>query len=59
MRLLGIDDLFEGITYCDYAAEEMLCKPHRDMFAKAMNEAGVMSPEKCYFVGVYTCWYSW
>lgn len=51
VRLLEIEDLFEGLTYCDYAAQPILCKPHVDMFAKAMREAGVEKPEDCYFVG--------
>jgi len=51
VKLLGIDDLFEGITYCDYGAEKFLCKPAPDMFAKAMREAGVTAPQDCYFVG--------
>jgi pyrimidine and pyridine-specific 5'-nucleotidase len=51
VKLLGIEDLFEGITYCDYGAERFLCKPHPDMFAKAMKEAGVNAPKDCFFVG--------
>ncbi|KAF9876404.1 hypothetical protein CkaCkLH20_06347 [Colletotrichum karsti] len=50
VRLLGIDDLFEGLTYCDYAQLPFLCKPSKDMFRKAMKEAGVEKPEDCYFV---------
>lgn len=49
-RLVGVDDLFEGITYCDYAAARFVCKPHPDMFAHAQRDAGVSSPTKCYFV---------
>ncbi|KAI1321989.1 pyrimidine 5-nucleotidase [Xylariaceae sp. FL0255] len=49
VRLLGIDDLFEGLTFCDYGGE-ILCKPHADMYAKAMKEAGVERYEDCYFV---------
>lgn len=52
VRLLGVEDLFEGITYCDYSAARFLCKPSPDMFKKAMDEAGVSSPEDCYFVGM-------
>ena len=48
---LGIEDLFEGITYCDYSAERLLCKPHLEMFAKAMREAGVDDVKDCFFVG--------
>ncbi len=50
-KLLGIDDLFEGITYCDYGAEKLLCKPTPAMYEKAMREAGVTDPETCYYVG--------
>ncbi|KAI9825057.1 MAG: hypothetical protein M1832_001376 [Thelocarpon impressellum] len=51
VRLLGVDDLFEGITYCDYGAERLVCKPHVEMFEKAQREAGVESAGDCYFVG--------
>ncbi|KAF2817280.1 pyrimidine 5-nucleotidase [Mytilinidion resinicola] len=50
VKLLGIEDMFDGITYCDYGAERFLCKPHPDMFAKAMEEAEVKSPKECFFV---------
>ncbi|KAL3418365.1 hypothetical protein PVAG01_10081 [Phlyctema vagabunda] len=50
VRLLGIDDLFEGITFCDYAAAPILCKPHEKMFDKAMKEAGVQDNKECYFI---------
>ncbi|KAI1470440.1 pyrimidine 5-nucleotidase [Daldinia caldariorum] len=50
VRLLGIEDLFEGLTYCDYSQIPIVCKPHQDMFAKAMKEAGVDRVEDCYFV---------
>lgn len=55
VRLLGIEDLFEGITYCDYSQEILVCKPHRDMFDKAEGEAGVTSVRDCYFVGSSYC----
>ncbi|KAK5175584.1 suppressor of deletion of TFIIS [Saxophila tyrrhenica] len=50
VKLLGVEDLFDGITYCDYGAEKLLCKPTPEMYAKAMREAGVTDPEECYFV---------
>ncbi|EME86100.1 uncharacterized protein MYCFIDRAFT_64757 [Pseudocercospora fijiensis CIRAD86] len=50
IRLLGIEDLFEGVTYCDYAAPTLLCKPDPDMFAKAMREAGISDVGRCYYV---------
>jgi pyrimidine and pyridine-specific 5'-nucleotidase len=51
VKLLGVDKFFEGLTYCDYAAEKLVAKPHKDMFMKAMREAGVESVNDCYFVG--------
>lgn len=53
VKLLGVEDMFEGITYCDYGAEKLLCKPAPEMFAKAMREAGVSEVKDCYFVGVF------
>jgi pyrimidine and pyridine-specific 5'-nucleotidase len=53
VRLLEIEDQFEGLTYCDYGAKPMRCKPHLDMFNKAMKEAGVEDVKTCYFVGSY------
>ncbi|KAH3947170.1 hypothetical protein HBI56_138820 [Parastagonospora nodorum] len=50
VKLLGIDDLFEGITFCDYGSDKFFCKPHVEMFDKAMREAGIKSNDKCYFV---------
>lgn len=54
VRLLGIEDLFEGITYCDYAQIPLVCKPSQDMYAKAEREAAAPSTESCYFVGMST-----
>jgi pyrimidine and pyridine-specific 5'-nucleotidase len=51
VRLLGVEDMFEGMTYCDYAAERLICKPHPEMFAKAMKEAGAEDVRDCFFVG--------
>jgi hypothetical protein len=49
-----VNDLFEGITFCDYAQSTMICKPHPEMFEKAMREAKVKQAKDCYFVG--KCW---
>jgi pyrimidine and pyridine-specific 5'-nucleotidase len=51
VKLLGIADQFEGITYCDYAAKKFLCKPDPRMFEKAMHEADAQDFKDCYFVG--------
>ncbi|KAL8837235.1 MAG: hypothetical protein Q9170_002608 [Blastenia crenularia] len=50
VKLLGVEDLFEGITFCDYRKLPFICKPHREMFEKAKAEAGVSRGEECYFV---------
>lgn len=51
VRLLGIEDLFEGLTFCNYSAVPFVCKPQPNMYKKAMQEAGVEKPEDCFFVG--------
>ncbi|KAE8444511.1 hypothetical protein EG329_000495 [Mollisiaceae sp. DMI_Dod_QoI] len=50
VKLLGVEDMFEGMTFCDYAQDTLLCKPYPEMFAKAMKDAGVEKYEDCYFV---------
>ncbi|MCJ1338335.1 hypothetical protein MMC09_003622 [Bachmanniomyces sp. S44760] len=50
VRLLEVEDLFEGITYCDYGQEVMICKPRPAMYEKAETEAGAPSSQDCYFV---------
>lgn len=49
VKLLGIDDLFEGITYCDYAQRDLICKPKHGAFANALRDAQAV-PEKSYYV---------
>lgn len=50
VKLLGIDDLFEGITYCDYAERPLCPKPSPTMFEKAEREAGCTPSTRKYFV---------
>ncbi|KAI0478806.1 pyrimidine 5'-nucleotidase [Xylariaceae sp. FL0804] len=50
VKLLGVEDLFEGLTYCDYAEIPIVCKPMEGMYERAMREAGVERAEDCYFV---------
>jgi pyrimidine and pyridine-specific 5'-nucleotidase len=52
VKLLGVEDLFEGITYCDYGQLPLVCKPSQEMYAKAEKEAGAPSAESCFFVGM-------
>lgn len=52
VKLLGIEDLFDGLTFCDYAEQPLICKPHPEMYKKAMREACVHRPQDCFFVGM-------
>lgn len=54
IRLLGVEDMFEGITYCDYGQIPLHPKPHVEMYEKAETEAGATSAEECFFVGMHT-----
>ena len=51
IRILGLEEMFDGLTFCDYASLPFLCKPGEEVYAKAMSEAGVHKVEDCYFVG--------
>lgn len=51
IKLLDIEDMFDGVTFCDYAQLPLVCKPHPAMYEKAMREAGVERAEDCFFVG--------
>lgn len=50
VKLLGLEGLFDGITFCDYAERPLVCKPKTVMFKKAMQESGVSDESKCYYV---------
>jgi pyrimidine and pyridine-specific 5'-nucleotidase len=50
VRLLGIEDMFEGMTYCDYTQKRLVPKPLPAMFEKAEQEAKATNYEKIYFV---------
>jgi pyrimidine and pyridine-specific 5'-nucleotidase len=51
VQLLGIADLFDGLTYCDYSQTDLVCKPSVKMFNKALREAnGGNSFENHYFI---------
>lgn len=50
VRLLGVEDMFEGITYCNYEQIPLVAKPHARMFDKAESEAGAAAPDQCYFI---------
>lgn len=54
VRLLGVDDMFEGLTFCDYGQQPLVCKPAKEMYLRAQQEAGVERAEDCFFVGAFS-----
>ncbi|KAG0196725.1 hypothetical protein BGX28_009805 [Mortierella sp. GBA30] len=50
IKVLGLEGLFDGLTYCDYQEPHFICKPEPESFRKAMKDAGVVHPSNCYFV---------
>ena len=50
VKLLDIEDQFDGITYCDYGVTPLLCKPATEMFNTAMRESGATDLSQCYYV---------
>ncbi|KAG0095070.1 hypothetical protein BGZ93_006377 [Podila epicladia] len=50
VKCLGLEGLFDGLTYCDYNDKAFTCKPDAESFRKAMREAGVVHASNCYFV---------
>lgn len=51
VSLLGIADLFDGLTFCDYGLQQdFVCKPSKQAFELAKSHAGVTDLSKCYFV---------
>lgn len=49
LRLLGVEEHFEGIIYCDYSEPNFPAKPDRLAYERAMRCAGA-TPDQCYFV---------
>ncbi|KAK9465177.1 Haloacid dehalogenase-like hydrolase-domain-containing protein [Lipomyces arxii] len=50
IKALGVEDLFDGVTFCDYGEPVLICKPKPEMFERAMRDAGAISKDKCYFI---------
>ena len=55
LKILDLEDQFEGMTYCDYAEPVLVCKPKSEMFGKAMREAGVVDVARCHFIDDSHC----
>lgn len=51
VRILGIADLFDGITYCDYSrTDTIICKPDPRAFEKAKEQSGLGDYANAYFI---------
>ncbi|KAL0094732.1 pyrimidine 5'-nucleotidase [Phycomyces blakesleeanus] len=50
LKIMGLSDEFEGITYANYKDPDFDCKPELASFKRAMKEAGISDPSLCYLV---------
>ncbi|OZJ06081.1 hypothetical protein BZG36_01110 [Bifiguratus adelaidae] len=50
LKILDIEDQFDGITYVDYSEPDFSCKPEPPYYFRAMKEAGISDHSKCYLV---------
>lgn len=49
VRILGVEQYFEGITFCDYASGKLVLKPSQKMYAAAERDANVDDVRQCFF----------
>ncbi|KAJ7068368.1 pyrimidine 5-nucleotidase [Mycena amicta] len=49
LRILKVDDLIDGIIFCDYQQPNFACKPDAEYYHQALAKAQV-DPFDCYFV---------
>ncbi|KAI0702875.1 pyrimidine 5-nucleotidase [Cytidiella melzeri] len=50
LHILGVEDLIDGLIFCDYAQPYFSCKPEPDFYQNALKKAGVSDPKRCYFI---------
>ncbi|XP_006460266.1 hypothetical protein AGABI2DRAFT_192019 [Agaricus bisporus var. bisporus H97] len=50
LNILKLNDLVDGLVFCDYTIPEFSCKPEAAYYKMAMKQANVTDPSKCYFV---------
>lgn len=50
VRILGVEEYFEGITFCNYASGKLVLKPSQKMYALAERDAEVGDVRQCFFV---------
>ncbi|EIM21953.1 pyrimidine 5-nucleotidase [Wallemia mellicola CBS 633.66] len=51
LNLLGLEDQFENVIYCDYTRHNFPCKPEKEFYVEAMEKVGLLDqPERNYFI---------
>ncbi|KAF9652196.1 pyrimidine 5-nucleotidase, partial [Thelephora ganbajun] len=50
LKILNVDDLIDGLVFCDYSDRNFSCKPERAYYDQALEKAGITDPSKCYFI---------
>ncbi|CAL9732494.1 suppressor of disruption of TFIIS [Monosporozyma unispora] len=51
IRLLGLGDLFDGLTYCDYnQIDTLICKPDMKAFERAKLQSGLDNYKDAWFI---------
>lgn len=50
IELLGLGDIFDGLSFCDYNNFPLICKPMEGAFEKAFIESGAVNKENVYFI---------
>jgi pyrimidine and pyridine-specific 5'-nucleotidase len=47
---LHLEDLIDGLIFCDYSQPDFSCKPELAYYQQAMRTAGVSDPSKIFFI---------
>lgn len=50
ISLLGLGDLFDGLTYCDYSKNPIICKPMKAYFDNFLSLTNIHEPSTLSFV---------
>ncbi|KZS98043.1 pyrimidine 5-nucleotidase [Sistotremastrum niveocremeum HHB9708] len=50
LKILELDDLIEGIVFCDYRTPKFFCKPEPEFYNSALQHASITDPSKVLFV---------
>lgn len=50
LELLDLKKHIQGLVFCNYADPNFTCKPEKDFYVAALQQAGNPHPSRCYFV---------